>query len=169
MAYYTGWPNPRVIQPEHLFHATEDGFFGYDLVEWNKQFSWFNKCSFDSTKNFSLPNKMVWLEQFNFYLCEGHTLRKKFGQTKQNLVELTKEFAYYIVDRIYGQFNQRICFLQAKMLFGFDLVKSNKYSTWFNGCSFDSTKYLGMPNKMVLLEEINFFWIRGIRFEKIFG
>ena len=51
--------------------------------------------------------------KYNIFI---YILRKIFRLSNHNLVESTKEFAYYTVDQIFGRFNQSICFMKPMMV-----------------------------------------------------
>ena len=71
----------------------------------------------------------------------------------QSLVRWTKEFSYYAINQIFGCFNQRNCLIWPEMVFLYDLVKWKKYFSLFN--------------KIVLLDQVNFFLGAEVQLIKI--
>ena len=82
----------------------------------------------------------------------------KYLVTKQNSVGSAKEFSYYTVNKIFGSFNQRICFVKPKVVFFcYNLAKFKKYFIRLNRILFDLTKDLCLLDKMIWLDQVNFF------------
>ena len=64
-----GWSKFWLVQANNLFHATNDGLFGYDLFKSNGYFSWRNQILIRLTKNLGLFLKMVCLKIKWIFLC----------------------------------------------------------------------------------------------------
>ena len=79
------------------------------------------------------------------------TPRKIFGLSNQNLVKSSKEFTYHTVVKIFVNSTK-------DGFFRYDLVEWNKYLSWFKQILHNLIKYLVSFNKMLWLNQVNFFF-----------